>query len=108
MAVTAPRAVARRLQTLKQPNQASDLASHEMAAQAAWQVVYRDADGAIRRTQKGFKVPTAGVAGVKLTAEERDAARRSLLVLARQRWNQLDASAAERYKGPLLELPDSA
>ena len=79
-----------------------------LPSQAAWQVVFRDADGAIRRTQKGFKVPTAGVAGVKLTAEQRDAARRSLLVLARQRWNQLDASTAERYKAVLLELPDSA
>ena len=36
MAVTAPRPVARRLQTLKQPNQASDSVSQEMAAQAAW------------------------------------------------------------------------
>ena len=77
-------------------------------AQAAWQVVWREAGGAIRRTQKGLRVPIVGLDGVKMTAEERDRTRRALLVSARQRWNQLDQSSAPRYTADLTELPDEA
>ena len=79
-----------------------------LLSQSAWQVVWRDASGATRRTQKDLRVPVADIAGVSVTVEQRDTARRALLVLARQRWNQLDTSTAARYPATLCELPDSA
>ena len=43
-----------------------------------------------------------------MTEAERDTARRGLLVLARQRWNQLDKSGAVRYDSTLCELEDAS
>ena len=79
-----------------------------LPSQSAWQVVWREASGVTRRTQKGLRVPVADIAGVAMTAEQRDRARGALLVSARQRWNQLDKSTAERYFATLCELPDEA
>ena len=65
-----------------------------LPSQSAWQVVSREVSGVTRRIQKGLRVPVR--------------ARGALLVSARQRWNQLDKSTAERYFATLCELPDEA
>ena len=79
-----------------------------LAAKFAWQVLWRDRDGVTRRSGKGLSVPAADEAGVILTVEKRDGERRRLLVSARQRWNQLDTSTADRYPSTLCELPDAS
>ena len=79
-----------------------------LPSQSAWQVVSREVSGVTRRIQKGLRVPVTDIAGVAMTAEQRDRARGALLVSARQRWNQLDKSTAERYFATLCELPDEA
>ena len=79
-----------------------------LPSQCSWQVLYRDAEGVLRRTARGFRVPVRSVAGAFMTEAERDTARGGLLVLARQRWNQLDKSDAVRYDSTLCELEDAS
>ena len=43
-----------------------------------------------------------------MTEAERDTARRGLLVLARQRWHELDKSDEVRYDSTLCELEDAS
>lgn len=79
-----------------------------MAAQSSWQVVYRDEAGVTRRTRQHLAVPAVNAAGRRLSPEECEASRRSLLLCARRRWNELDRSSRPRFPSELCEAPETS
>jgi len=79
-----------------------------LAAQSSWQVVYTRDDGSTSRMTKHLAVPENDLAGRRLDLVVRDDFRRTLLLTARRRWNELDRSERPRYSSELCEAPESS
>ena len=69
-------------------------------ARHAWEIRYHDADGKEHRSFHGLMVPRDDFACQKLTTAQFEVARQKLLLRARQKWNEMDASGEERYPEP--------
>ena len=69
----------------------------------SWQVLYEDAAGVRHSLSKGFHAPTPSVYGNVLDAAGYAQLRGSLLKKARDTWNQLDESGADRYPASMLQ-----
>lgn len=77
-----------------------------LASSWSWQVVWKDCDGHCRRTTKKFQVSEFDAAGRRLSADEREEARRVLLMAARRKWNELDRSTRARYSEDVCEAAE--
>ena len=64
---------------------------------AAWQLRYEDKDGKVARTLKGLAPAKVDARGAPHPPEEYERLRQAFLLMARQRWNELDQSGAERF-----------
>ena len=78
-----------------------------LTAQSSWQVVYTRDDGSTSRMTKHLAVPENDPAGRRLDPVVRADFRRTLLLTARRRWNELDRSERARFSSDLCEAPES-
>lgn len=79
-----------------------------LPSQNSWQVVWQDADGGTRRTKRHLTLAEVDAGGRRLSEGEREDVRRTLLLAARRKWNEMDRSKRARYGPELCEAPETS